>query len=60
MPCAYAFRSCSCVLKQNSGYETMQILGISTFDKTSIRELLTNIQINQNVIEQLNLFTDIC
>jgi hypothetical protein len=40
-------------------YETMQILGISTFDKTSIRELLTDIQINQNGKEQLNLFGNI-
>lgn len=37
-------------------YETMQILGISVFDKTSIRELLTEIQDNQNVKEQYELF----
>ena len=37
-------------------YETMQILGISVFDKTSIKELLTEIQDNQNVKEQLELF----
>ena len=35
----------------------MQILGISTFDKSSIRELLTESQVNQNVNEfQYNLF----
>ncbi len=38
-------------------YEIMQILGISVFDKTPIRELLTEQhQFNQNVKEQLNLF----
>jgi FOG: Transposase and inactivated derivatives len=37
-------------------YEIMQILGISVFDKTPVNELLTKIQINQNVNEQLNLF----
>jgi len=46
------------MLKSNlSIYEMMQILGISAFDKSSIRELLTECQINQNVKElQLNLF----
>ncbi len=39
-------------------YEIMQILGISAFDKTSIRELLTEFQVNQNVKEQLDLFDD--
>jgi hypothetical protein len=36
----------------------MQILGISAFDKTSIRELLTEFQVNsdQNVKEQMDLF----
>jgi hypothetical protein len=38
-------------------YEIMQILGISVFDKTSVRELLTEFQINQNVKEQLDLFS---
>jgi hypothetical protein len=38
-------------------YEIMQILGISAFDKTPIKELLTEFQINQNVKEQLNLFS---
>jgi hypothetical protein len=33
-------------------YEIMQILGISVFDKTSVKELLTEPQINQNVKEQ--------
>jgi hypothetical protein len=37
-------------------YEMMQILGISSFDKTSIKELLTEIQVNQNVKEQYDLF----
>lgn len=39
-------------------YEIMQILGISAFDKTLIRELLSEFQINskQNIKEQLNLF----
>jgi len=38
-------------------YEIMQILGISAFDKTSICELLTEFQVNQNVKElQYNLF----
>lgn len=37
-------------------YEIMQILGISSFDKTSITELLTEIQVNQNVKEQYELF----
>jgi hypothetical protein len=36
----------------------MQIPGISAFDKTPIRELLTEFQVNskQNVKEQLDLF----
>jgi hypothetical protein len=41
---------------QLSIYEIMQILGISAFDKTSIRELLTEFQVNQDVKEQLDLF----
>jgi hypothetical protein len=45
-------------LKSNySIYKIMQIPGVSTFDKTPIRELLTEQpQFNQNVKEQLNLF----
>jgi len=39
-------------------YEIMQILGISSFDKSPLRELLTQVQANQNVKEQLNLFSD--
>lgn len=39
-------------------YEILQILSISIFDKTSIRELLTEYQTNQNVKEQRNLFSD--
>jgi len=41
---------------QLSIYEVMQILSISAFDKTPIAELLTEIQPNQNVNEQLILF----
>ncbi len=41
-----------------SVYEMMQILGISTFAKMPINELFTEQQINQNVKEQLNLFSD--
>lgn len=37
-------------------YEIMQILGISAFDKAPVRELLTELQINQNVKEQYDLF----
>jgi hypothetical protein len=37
-------------------YEIIQILGISSFDKTQITELLTEIQVNQNVKEQYELF----
>jgi hypothetical protein len=38
-------------------YEIMQVLGISVFDKTPIRELLTDFQVNQNAKElQYNLF----
>ena len=37
-------------------YETMQILGISAFDKTPVKELLTEIQVNQNFKEQYDLF----
>lgn len=39
-------------------YEIMQILGISAFDKSPLIELLTQVQANQNVNEQLNLFSD--
>ena len=39
-------------------YEIMQILSISTFDKTPIVELLTQTQANQNIKEQLNLFSN--
>jgi IS4 transposase len=45
-------------LKSNySIYEIMQILSVSTFDKTPIRDLLTISQVNQNVKElQYDLF----
>lgn len=47
------------ILKSNlSIYEIIQILGISVFDKTALKELLTPDQINQNVKEQLELFND--
>jgi hypothetical protein len=35
----------------------MQILGISVFDKTPVKELLTELQINQNFKEHGNLFS---
>ena len=41
-----------------SVYEMMQILGISAFSKTPINELFSKKQINQNVKEQLNLFSN--
>jgi hypothetical protein len=34
----------------------MQILGISVFDKTPVKELLTELQIDQNIKEQGNIF----
>ena len=37
-------------------YEIMQILGISSFDKAPVKELLTEIQVNQNIKEQYDLF----
>ena len=41
-------------------YEMMQILGISAFDKTPVRELLTEGQFNQEVNEQkVDLFSSI-
>ena len=40
-----------------SVYEMMQILGISAFSKTAVNELFSKKQINQNVKEQLNLFS---
>lgn len=39
-------------------YEIMQILGVSALDKTPIKELLTESEVNQNVKEQYNLFND--
>jgi hypothetical protein len=32
-------------------------LGVSAFDKTPVKELLTEFQVNQNVKEQLDLFS---
>jgi hypothetical protein len=37
-------------------YEIMQILGILVFDRTPVKELLTERQINQNAKEQNSLF----
>lgn len=52
---AYAKHS----LKSNlSIYETIQILGISAFDRTPVKELLTEIQVNKNFKEQYDLFSD--
>jgi hypothetical protein len=39
-----------------SVYEILQILGISVFDKTPVKELLTESQVNQIFKEQGNLF----
>ena len=39
-----------------STYEIMQILGISVFDKTDIKELITSDQTTQHVNEHLKLF----
>jgi hypothetical protein len=39
-------------------YEIMQILGISSFDKAPVKELLTELQVNQNVKEQYDLFNN--
>jgi len=36
----------------------MQILGISAFDKTPVKELLTELQVNQNFNEQYDLFSN--
>jgi len=38
-------------------YKVMQILGISAFDKTPLKELLTETQFNQNVQEQNDYLT---
>lgn len=37
-------------------YEIIQVLGISAFDKTPLKELLTETQSNQNVKEQYEIF----
>ena len=42
---------------KHSVYEMIQILGISALAKTPINELFAKQQINQNVKEQLNLFS---
>jgi hypothetical protein len=40
-----------------SVYEIISILGISFFDKTPVKELLTELQIDPNFKEQGNLFS---
>jgi hypothetical protein len=49
------------ILKSNySIYEIMQILSVSAFDKSNLRDLLTMTQVNQNVKElQYNLFDNL-
>jgi len=37
----------------------MQILGISVFDKTPVKELITELEVNQNFKEQYDLFNDL-
>ncbi|BBE17480.1 ISPg4, transposase [Aquipluma nitroreducens] len=39
-------------------YEIMQILGISVFDKAPVKELITELEVNQNFKEQYDLFND--
>jgi len=58
--CTYLIVACvKHTLKSTlSIYEIMQILGISAFDKTPLKELLTEDQIIQNVKEQANLFSE--
>jgi hypothetical protein len=49
-----------CLKSQLSIFQMMQILKVSAFDKTLLRELLTlsnEIQSNQYVNEQLSLFS---
>jgi hypothetical protein len=40
-------------------YEIMQILGISAFDKTAVKELLTELQVKQDFKEQYDLFNNL-
>jgi hypothetical protein len=58
--CTYLIVACiKHSLKSNLPiYDTMQILGISAFDKTPVKELLTEVQVNKNVKEQYSLFCD--
>jgi len=39
-------------------YEIIQILGISVFDKATVQELITELEVNQNFKEQYDLFND--
>lgn len=41
-----------------SVYEITQILGVSSFSKTPVNELLNEYKANQNIKEQLNLFSN--
>jgi len=41
-----------------SVYEITQILGVSSFSKTSVNELINEYKANQNIKEQLNLFNN--
>ena len=39
-------------------YEIIQILGISVFDKAPVKELIAELEVNQNFKEQYDLFND--
>ena len=39
-------------------YEIIQILGISVFDKAPVKELITELEVNQNFKEQYDLCND--
>ena len=39
-------------------YEIIQILGITVFDKAPVKELITELEVNQNFKEQYELFND--
>ena len=41
-----------------SVYEITQILGVSSFSKTPVNELLNEYKTNQNIKKQLNLFNN--
>jgi len=58
--CTYIVVRTSNIHSKNelSIYEIVQILGISSMDKISLQELLTEYKSNQNVNEQTSLFSD--